>query len=500
MRPFLLLLVNLLCISSSIILYGQTGGAMYPHDDRRDNPGIRGRVFGAHGMGRHNLIVVTDQHVTKIYGETRLEGVNINYSIPNLPRGETLLIHYLYSHRAWATEKFVVDDWVEKNISIRLDSYNTDFLEDRFGAGPLSFLLLAGHLSEIWHRGRELNASAALFQKIHYLRLLGSWEITDIKIDNWEGPSIGQGGVFTFHRDGNGNGPSGDPFYWKCYYQKTGEERRYGFRTGIEYHLVITMSAHKDFNEAGEMLADIHFDNFCYRAKIDDYMYLKKLTEEESMRSKAFNGSFSFRLNPTQRRIISERVGGHMIELDFDPVQRLEVNLYFDGIYYDLYNVRHGMGGNSTFFWEPGAKIVFNENTNYYYLPIIFEVDIKQDTTGNELDVEVHVRNNPDYLYNFDITDFLGDYYAPHSDNSYRFYMQGEGLYVRTSFPDSPYFSSGKLEPFGYRTYTRDWLSAHGRSSVSFSFNTGRGGFIIVNVMGDLIDYPSQGYFLYRRK
>ena len=230
--------------------------------------GVRGRVTGTHGiegLRTYALVVVTDKEISKIYGESTIDASN-NYYIPNLPKDKPLYVHFLHAYKVHVTEEITVSDWVDRNLIVRVDTYRGGNLSRQLGQSILGLVGVAGHYAEIYIQGQNLQAEAALFQKIHYLRLLGQWEVHGRVVDTSFGElNFSGGGNITFNEDGTGTAPMGDKFYWRSHYKRTGIIRSHGIRTGVEYHLVITMSSHEDFYESGEIFASIYHDSDRYR-------------------------------------------------------------------------------------------------------------------------------------------------------------------------------------------------------------------------------------------
>jgi hypothetical protein len=274
----------ILMFFSSYLVCGQNHGFDSSRDSRIDSPGVRGRVFGAYGMGNSNLIVVTDENITKIYGEYVLTDANIRYEIPNLPKGEPLYIHFLFYPRVWASEKIVISDWLTHDITIDINSYSgSPFGEGAIGVagGILGLLGIADHYHQIYLQGKIMRESYALFQRIHYLRFVGQWEIKSgiVKTD-FGNIELSGGGTYKFNEDGTATDPFGDKFYWQCHFEKTGVERRYGIRLRDEYHLVINMSDVSDFQSAVEIQASVYFEDFYHHMEWGENTHLVKIISD----------------------------------------------------------------------------------------------------------------------------------------------------------------------------------------------------------------------------
>ena len=254
-------------------------------DTHKNEPGVRGRVTGTEGMEglrTHALVVVTNKEITKIYGESTIDAGK-NYYIPNLPGGRTLYIHFLYSHKVWITEEIVISDWVDKNLYISLNTLSGGSIHDDLGKSKLGWIGVVGHYAEVYlHsiQGQNLQTEVALFQRIHYLRLLGHWKLHDRVADTSLGKlNLSGGGIITFNIDGTGTYPMGDIFYWKSQYKKTGIIRKLGIKTGSDYHLVITKSAYEDFYISGEIFATIYHDGDNYHMLWDESESFTKVNE-----------------------------------------------------------------------------------------------------------------------------------------------------------------------------------------------------------------------------
>ena len=247
-------------------------------DERIDKPGVRGRVFGVLGW-TNNLIVVTDERLTKIYGEYVIKGGTSRYEISNLPQGQKLLLHFMHYPRVWVTEEIVVSDWVIKNLSVNLNFYDGGSLDKKLGQSLLGLIGVAGHYTEIYLQGQNMQASHALFQHIHYLRLVGTWEMQPSMLQtNYEEIELSGGGLYTFNRNGTGISPMGEPFFWKCQLKRTNERHnRWGRRQPPIHRLVITKSQHKDFNNSDEVFAMIYYEKFNHHATFDESLHLTKI-------------------------------------------------------------------------------------------------------------------------------------------------------------------------------------------------------------------------------
>ena len=213
------------------------------------------------------------------------------------------------------------------------------------------------------------------------------------------------------------------------------------------------------------------------------------------------NNDLTFELNEGREKTVTTNIGESSLEIKFSPVSNFhEFDLYYDGIYYSLYGIRHGMGSNTTYFLDAQDKhIVPPKNSNISSsVPVILTLS-KVTKTKTGVVVSLDARNNPAYIRQFDVNNYLGSYYAPHSGVQYTFYKEGDELFVQSSTKDSPHFESGKLEKIGYRRYKRSWTSALGKSATIFSFNTIFEGRKRVNVMNDAIGHASEGFLLHER-
>lgn len=230
--------------------------------------GVKGYVFRADGMGDHNLIVVTDENLTTIYGEYVLRGQNRRYEIPNLPTGVKLLVHFLFHPSVWSTEEFVITSgWVEKNLDVNVQSYGGQALNERLG-----IISVFGHYSGIYLQGQQMERRHALYQRIHYLRLIGNWQLHGRTAGTQYGTlKFDGGGIFRFNADGTGTAPLGDRFFWKCQYKKVGNRRN------SPSTLVITMSQNSNFSEAGDIQATILYDGNNYQMIWDDSSRFTKI-------------------------------------------------------------------------------------------------------------------------------------------------------------------------------------------------------------------------------
>ncbi len=259
---------------------------MSERDERIDKPGVRGRVFGVLGW-TNNLIVVTDERLTKIYGEYVIKDGTTSYEISNLPQGQKLLLHFMHYPRVWVTEEIIVSDWVEKNISINVEDYDIgkDLWMSSLSLSSTSFINFALGKAvsyyKVYDYGRQLRLDHSLFQYIHYLCLVGKWEIAPRTVETDYGDiELSGGGIFTFYQDGTGVAPLGDKFYWKCHYRKIKDIRnRLGVRIGVQHNLVITKSRYKDFYDSSEILATIYYKNFNHYASFDEMLQLIKIED-----------------------------------------------------------------------------------------------------------------------------------------------------------------------------------------------------------------------------
>lgn len=209
--------------------------------------------------------------------------------------------------------------------------------------------------------------------------------------------------------------------------------------------------------------------------------------------------TFTMEISKHYRQVVAKRFGEHFIELKVDPVRTQQFELYFNGIYYDLYNAPHGLGENSIVFWEPGSIIRVPGVNSELWTPVILYFETLSET-DDMLQVQVSMEENPDYGFVFNIENYLGEYYS--GNDVYTFYMQNGELHLKIP-NDSPYLGSGKLEERGYRRYLRITHSGMGEAWTVFTFNTSPdnryGGRKRVNMVSDAMDYSSDGVILWKR-
>ena len=251
-----------------------------------------------------------------------------------------------------------------------------------------------------------------------------------------------------------------------------------------------------------QSIFSLYSDHTVYQSVVVDLSatYADASDKKTNEKDRYFSGTFSFEMKNNEKQTISREIEGHLIELQIDPVNNLHFNLFFNGVYYDLYDAPRGPGRNSLIWWEEGKTIEIPGNSSVLEIPVLLTIRVISETAEGK-HVEIKVRKNRHYGYYYDITEFLGHYFCRYG-SKYNFYRQGKDLYLQVE-NESPYLKSGKLEKTGYRTYKRSTYSGMGIVTTGFTFNKSPNnkydwGHKKVNVIPGLVDYPSQGFLLYK--